>query len=93
MKKVVSYLSFGLLILLCTATNVSGTEVKTAFLEACDASPHIDEGSNCSCVYNEVVHQFGESDAEELIPFINGDKALDSEINDALSFISGKCEG
>jgi len=66
--------------------------LKEGFLEACDASPYIDEGSDCMCVFNEVVHQFGEDDAKELIPFVSGDQEMEKEVQDSLSFIAGKCE-
>ena len=70
----------------------ANASLKEGFLEACDSSPHIDEGSDCMCVFNEVVHQFGEDDAKELIPFVSGDQEMEKEVGDSLNFIAGKCE-
>jgi len=66
--------------------------LKNNFLEACESSPHVDESSDCVCVFNEVVHQFGAQDAEELVVFIKGEEVMEKEVSDSLSFISGKCE-
>jgi len=74
-----------------SATNVAAEPTKTAFLEACDASPHIDEMSDCTCVYNEANHSFGDEIAD-LIPYIEGSEQMDKDIRSALNFISGKCE-
>ena len=78
--------------LLAGPANSADSPLKVSFLEACDASPYVDEGSNCMCVYNEVIFKFGEDDASELIPFISGDQEMEKDIKDSLSFISGKCE-
>ena len=90
--KTIMIILFLMMFLLAGSASATDSPLKVSFLEACDASPHVDEGSNCMCVFNEVVHKFGKDDAKELIPFINGDLEMEREIGDSLSFIAGKCE-
>lgn len=87
-----SLIVVSLTVLFLISANASASSLKEGFLEACDASPYIDEGSNCMCVFNEVVHQFGEDDAKELIPFVSGEQEMEKEVGDSLAFIAGKCE-
>ena len=90
--KNLALLSVLALFVLSSMAGAADSPLKVSFLEACDNSPHIDEGSSCMCVYNEVIHQFGEDDAMELIPFVNGDQEMEKEVGDSLAFIGGKCE-
>ena len=80
------------LFLFSTSVSAEESELQINFLQACDSSPVIGEGSNCMCVFNEVVHKFGNDDAKELIPFISGDQEMEKDIGDSLNYIAGKCE-
>jgi len=92
----VKYISIGVLLIssafMSSSAFTSDSPLKTNFLLACDSSPHIDESSDCTCIFNEVIHQFGDEDAAELIPIISGNETIEKSISDSISFISGQCE-
>jgi len=71
---------------------VLSDDLKEPFIEICEGSPFVEDGTDCACVYNEVVFQFGADDAEVLMPMISGDEKMDAEVQSSFSFIVGKCD-
>jgi len=84
---------FSLLFLFAGSVNASNSLLKMSFLDACSASPYVEEMSDCGCVFNEVVNQYGNKDTQNLISYIRGEEKRERKISDSVLFISGKCEG
>ena len=85
-----------ILMILVMGTGIAGADEKAtrvSFLEACASSAHVAETSDCNCVYNEVISEFGRDDLDTLLPFVKGQTDMDRSIQESFSFIVGKCEG
>jgi len=65
---------------------------KQVLFNACTLGTFIEKGSNCKCIVNESIHQFGEADANEMVDYIAGTVKMDDEILGIVNMLVGRCK-